>query len=83
MSIRQKVLQSRLTKLSSTRLDVLFQKFVDDAVEFHETSVFSEIVFRLHEEWITKTICATHRDLSRFLHRVHDFNFILDTLQLE
>jgi hypothetical protein len=81
ISIRQKRPRSRLTKLSSTRLNVLFQQFVDDAVKFHETSVFPEIVFRLYEERIAKTICATHRDFSGFLHGVHDFNFIVDTFK--
>jgi hypothetical protein len=56
---------------------ILFQQFVDNRVEVHQPSIFSEIVFWFPQKHVGVSVASLNRDLSGFLQGLHDLNFII------
>ena len=64
------------TQLPSPRFRIGVQEFVDETVEVHKPSVFSEIILWFDEERILLSIAPAYSDLAWFGQRRHDIHFV-------
>lgn len=68
----------RHTELASTRVGIHIKDFVDDGVETHEPSIFSQVILWLAQECVSLTIATMNRDFARFCKRLHNLYIIRD-----
>lgn len=55
----------RPTELASARVRIHIENFVDDRVEVHEPSVFSQIVLRFAQECVCLAVATMNGDFTR------------------
>jgi hypothetical protein len=66
------------TELASARVGIHIEDFVDDGVEIHESSIFSQVILWLAQECVCLTIAAMNCDFARFCERLHDLYLVRD-----
>ena len=64
------------TELASTRVRVHIENLVDDRVEVHKPSIFSQVVLRFAQESVCLAVATMDGDFTRFCERFHNFNFV-------
>lgn len=64
------------TELTSARVRVHIEDFVDDGVEIHEPRVFSQVILWFAQECVRLVVAAMNCDFTRFCKGLHNINFI-------
>ena len=66
------------TELTSTRVGIHIENFVDNGIETHESGIFSQVILWLAQECVSLTIAAMDRDFAGFCERLHDVYLVCD-----